>query len=76
MKKYTIEFCRGSNGGFAIYTMEYDESGIMCGHRLIGPKCLGDIIRIKSFNLSTSNIDDIINQLKSVKKEMIKNNKG
>ena len=60
MKELTIEYCKGSNEGEAIYI----SNGIH-GHRLLGGKCWGNIRTIKSF---TVNVDQLIKELKEFKK--------
>lgn len=70
MKKYTLDYCRGSNEGRAIYLNRWDDTG-GTGHRMIGPKCWGEIITVKSFKLSLADIEEMIDELRSVKEEMI-----
>ena len=68
--KYKIEFCRGSGEGAAIYI-----SGPDGGYRAFGPKCWGFIKTVKEFELTESNIDDAIKELRKVKRLIRKENK-
>lgn len=66
-KPYTIAFCRGSNGGAAIYTMDEDS-----GYRIFGPKCCGQVQKVGEFVLTSSNIDDAITELTAIKERLRK----
>ena len=66
MNEYEIAFCKGSNGGEAIYIS--DSYG---GNRVFGKKCWGNVETIASFPLTPENIDDAILKLILMKKEII-----
>lgn len=64
--EYTIDFCRGSNSGAAIYVN--DESG---GHRLFGSKCYGGIKTVRSIKLTKIDCLDAIRELERIREEMM-----
>lgn len=65
--KYTIDFCKGTNGGHAIYANT--KSG---GTRLFGPKCWGYINTLYSIPLTENNLNNAIKELQRIKEEISK----
>jgi len=60
-----ISFCRGSNGGEAVY-LYYEDSG---GYRIFGPKCWGNITEVMSVDVHPSDVGVAISALQLMVKE-------
>ena len=71
----TLEFSRGSNAGQAIYLCETEEDGSGCGHRIAGPKCWGTVEQVAVFEMSESDLTDMIREAKRLLKRMRRNKK-
>ena len=62
--KVCLNYCKGTNGGHAIYlkSIEDDKSGT--GYRVAGPKCWGYIKAFASFEMDKNDLENMIIEVK------------
>lgn len=64
-RKVTLDYCKGTNSGAAIYLQCDEPDGSGGGFRVAGPKCWGFVEPVASFEMSLDDLNCLMREAKA-----------